>query len=143
MFDGKQITFQRKPITYLEYKNTGRTLFLFICAGMFLMLVAGHNVEVAEGALLSLSALMGLTAWVTKPIRLVHILGSLFLLLAILANKVSGGNGYNVVDISIAAMFGSLWLRRCIGVPMASSPTDPEPDAEPETPDATPPEDPQ
>jgi len=141
MFDGKQIRLRREPITYREYKGTGRTLFLFICAILFLMLVAGHNVEVAEGVLFSLSALMGLTALVTKPIRLVHILGSLFLLLAFLADKASGGNGYNVADISIAALFGSLWLRRCIGVPMASSPTDPESDAEPESPDPTPPED--
>ena len=131
MFDGKHLTLGRKPITYQEYKDTGRTLFLFSCAGMFFMLVAGHNFEVAEGVLFALSALMGLTAWVTKPIRLVHILGWLFLILAFLANKVSGGNGYNVVDISIAAMFGSLWLRRCIGVPIASG----------DTPDPTPPED--
>ena len=86
MFDGKQIRLRREPITYREYKGTGRTLFLFICAILFLMLVAGHNVEVAEGVLFSLSALMGLTALVTKPIRLVHILGSLFLLLAFLLN---------------------------------------------------------
>ncbi|MFP6603536.1 MAG: hypothetical protein VB862_13475 [Pirellulaceae bacterium] len=141
MFDGKQITFQRKPITYLEYKNTGRTLFLFICAIMFFMLVAGHNVEVAEGVLFALSALMGLTALVTKPIRLVHILGWLFLILAFLANKASDGNGYNGVDISIAVLFGSLWLRRCIGVPIASPEVAPEPTTEPDPQEPTPPED--
>ena len=74
--------FLRRPITNGEYKAMGAVYFVGACVlGAIFSRFEWHNVETI--VFLALSGLMGLIFFVTRPNRLVHILGIPFLFLGL------------------------------------------------------------
>ena len=137
------LLFQRKPITNGEYKAMGAVYFVGACAmGAIESGFISEMPHVGTIVFLALSGLMGLISFVTRPNRLVYILGIPFLFLGLGFNatlrKAFIENPLEDVWVYIFVLW---FLAGAIMRPIASSPTDPEPDAEPETPDSTPPED--
>ena len=129
----------RRPITNGEYRGMGAIYVVGACAfGAMFSRFESHNVGTI--VFFALSGLMGLISFVTRPNRLVYILGIPFLYFGLAFDAIFRKAFIeNPVDDVWVYIFALWFLAGAIMRPIAASPT--EPDADPPPPDPTPPED--